>query len=773
MPRRARKAPSTPSTKSRAAPAPPPAVALDRRDRWLAALTALLSLGIYLFTLAPTVTAEDAGELVTAAARGGVAHPPGYPLWCLLARAFIAIPGGNPAAHAALMSAVFGALTAGVVYLLARALSASRVAAFAAALCLTLSRSFWAQAVIAEVYTLHAFLLAATLLALVRWSQTRDDRLLLAASALFGLSLANHYQLTGLTAPALLLYVALVDRRVFVRPKTILPAALLVVGALSLYLYLPLAARGDPPINWGDPSTPGRFWVHVSRLSYRKVEMGNTGDFADKVRFFGDFLALFASQATPFVLVPFGALGLHAMRERRRELALLGAVVALDSIALILLLRFPFEEEHRMRMDELYLPAYIATAPIMAAGITWAMARARPFAEARPALARAIPALAAALPIVPLAVHYRDNDLSCFTIARDFNLAALESIEPDAVLFTSGDYSSFPSLYLQAVEGIRPDVILADVTGTLSPAARRYLREIDPSLDGADRAAAQAAFVDKGKRPVYFAAKSDMTRAFPLEAWGYVYRVIKRGALPSVKKPDILRAPAPAGQTGMDDLGASVLADIHLMRGEALVLAGQREKARAEYAEAAKWGAGSKQALNNLGGTCAERGFFDDAEKYLKAALGLSATYATPRRNLAKMYERRGKRAEALALYRDLGTIAPDDEGAKQKAAELAGGASAALSDPRLADLIAAARREPKNAAIYNNLGSVYAEHHDGHRAAAAYEEAIAIDPAYALPHKNLSILYREQLGDPRAAAEHMARYRALVAVEDGGATPR
>lgn len=43
------------------------------------------SLGLYLFTLAPTVTGEDSGEFIAAAYGHGVAHPPGYPLWTLLA----------------------------------------------------------------------------------------------------------------------------------------------------------------------------------------------------------------------------------------------------------------------------------------------------------------------------------------------------------------------------------------------------------------------------------------------------------------------------------------------------------------------------------------------------------------------------------------------------------------------------------------------------------------------------------------------------------------
>ena len=50
----------------------------------------------YYVTLAPTITWEhegvDSGDLVTAAYTLGVAHPPGYPLFILLAKLFTSLP---------------------------------------------------------------------------------------------------------------------------------------------------------------------------------------------------------------------------------------------------------------------------------------------------------------------------------------------------------------------------------------------------------------------------------------------------------------------------------------------------------------------------------------------------------------------------------------------------------------------------------------------------------------------------------------------------------
>ncbi|NIP26576.1 MAG: DUF2723 domain-containing protein, partial [Phycisphaerae bacterium] len=55
-------------------------------------LSFIISFTLYLLTMAPTVTFEDSGELITAAYNLGVPHQPGYPLFTLLGRIFSFIP---------------------------------------------------------------------------------------------------------------------------------------------------------------------------------------------------------------------------------------------------------------------------------------------------------------------------------------------------------------------------------------------------------------------------------------------------------------------------------------------------------------------------------------------------------------------------------------------------------------------------------------------------------------------------------------------------------
>jgi len=94
----------------------------------------------------------------------GVAHNPGYPLYVLLTYPIAILPFGSLPYRINLFSAVCGALAVALVFLVARRLGCGRPASLAASLGLAFGQVFWSQAVIAEVYTLHAALVAGALL---------------------------------------------------------------------------------------------------------------------------------------------------------------------------------------------------------------------------------------------------------------------------------------------------------------------------------------------------------------------------------------------------------------------------------------------------------------------------------------------------------------------------------------------------------------------------------------------------------------------------------
>ncbi len=237
------------------------------------AAVALVVGAVYLTTLAPTVLPYgtpytlDSPMLQAAVPTLGIGHPTGYPTYMMLTHLFTYLPVGDVAYRVNLASAVYGVAAVAAVYTAGLLLGRRVVAAAAGSLAFGFSEAFWSQAVIAEVYTLNALFVALFLLLLLLWRDRRDDRILLVASSLAGLSLTHHLS-SGLLVPAGLVFVALVDRGVFSRGRFLLAGiGSFALGLLPL-LYLPIRAMMGAPLNEADPSTPGRFLNLVTGGSF-------------------------------------------------------------------------------------------------------------------------------------------------------------------------------------------------------------------------------------------------------------------------------------------------------------------------------------------------------------------------------------------------------------------------------------------------------------------------------------------------------------------------
>jgi len=293
----------------------------------------LAALALYARTLAPGLTwahhGADGGDLLAAALTGGVPHPTGYPTYQLWLRAAIALYPGEPARAGNWLSALAAACAVGLLADLARRVLAAgwpgrppwhALCALAAALSWAASPLLWSQAVITEVYTLHALAVVLILWLLWRWRDARQTGRratgwLLAAGLALGLGLGNHLSLalllpavgvwvwgpddrkprplrvktglTGLEALAGFLYDtpdrlkprdqgrggAFTEQQI---PNT-RPWWALIAGlglGLSVYIYLPLAAAGDGPVNWGDARTLAGFWWVVSGRPYAELFLG-------------------------------------------------------------------------------------------------------------------------------------------------------------------------------------------------------------------------------------------------------------------------------------------------------------------------------------------------------------------------------------------------------------------------------------------------------------------------------------------------------------------
>ncbi|MBN1826106.1 MAG: DUF2723 domain-containing protein [Candidatus Eisenbacteria bacterium] len=214
------------------------------RIGWLLLLFPFLFL---LWTARPDLEGGDSAELVTAAHTLGIPHATGYPLYVWLGRIAILLFGSDPARAMNLLSALLGAGAILVAALAAREATGDILAGAVALAGLALARPFWHVASLAEVYTLHHLLLAATLFFLFRWRRTGGERFLWLAVWAAGLD-ASHHGSALLFAPGYALFVIAHRRLLPSLPRLAAPLLLLPL-AFTVYLHLPIRNGADPAVN--------------------------------------------------------------------------------------------------------------------------------------------------------------------------------------------------------------------------------------------------------------------------------------------------------------------------------------------------------------------------------------------------------------------------------------------------------------------------------------------------------------------------------------------
>jgi hypothetical protein len=213
---------------SRAADQPPAPAAAERPPYLMAGLVTLGALLLYGLTLAPTTQFWDTSEYIAAAKVLGIPHPPGNPLFVLIAQVWGMLPlAAGYAARINLFAATTGALAAGCWFLVGErwlrpivpVTWPRRLAALAGSVVSATAFTVWNQSVVNEkVYTLSLLSIALVLWLIVRWDdqpqgQAHDHHLLLIVY-LLALTSTNH-MMGVLVGPvvAVLLFPPLVAER--------------------------------------------------------------------------------------------------------------------------------------------------------------------------------------------------------------------------------------------------------------------------------------------------------------------------------------------------------------------------------------------------------------------------------------------------------------------------------------------------------------------------------------------------------------------------------
>jgi len=303
----------------------------DRLSLLFLLLVFLISFGVYLYTMAPTVSFWDCGEFIACSYILGIPHPPGTPLFILIGRLFTLVPlFGEVAARVNFISVLFSALTVGLSYLvilrLVRLWSgegiwgrlSGYVGGVVGSLFLAFSMTFWGNGVEAEVYGMCMFLMLLLVYLSLLWIERRGsvmgDRMLVLMAYLAFLSIGVHMT-AFLVVPVIFLLVVFLDRgklrdfrfwvaglvlglvMVTLEPFLILAGIWLVLGLVVLsvrldhrwvlsfmlvlvalvgfssHLYIPIRSGLDPAIDENNPSDWVSFKYFLERKQYGQESM--------------------------------------------------------------------------------------------------------------------------------------------------------------------------------------------------------------------------------------------------------------------------------------------------------------------------------------------------------------------------------------------------------------------------------------------------------------------------------------------------------------------
>jgi len=484
-------------------------ISFSRAELFCAGIVFLVALLLYSWTLAPTVTLTDSGELIVVARGLGIAHPPGVPLWIILAHLASLVPSGNIAARINFSSALFAALACAMLTLtvaeltitasyLATSKRRKKVAqqsktaeesgrarllfaapALGAGLLMAFSRTLWSYATITEVYALNTLLIVAIFFLMLRWRRcivadrahlgtavdariaspmTHHDTLLYVAALLFGLALGVHHVTVALTLPAVAVIVYRTEGLRFFMSRRLAYAALISISALvAVYTYLPLAASHSPAINWGNPRSLQEIWWHITGRQYR-VFLSFTPNIMGEqfVEFCRLALREFGLSWLPVALV-LALAGIGSVFKRDRT--------AFWFLVFIVIANFAYDLSYEIAEDKdaYYLPVFISITIAAAFGIRWliqlAISKGAPVT--RSYLVGAMAVLLTST--IAFADNWPFNNRRHYFIARDYVENLFSAIAPNGLLLTLDWQVASPMFYTQEIEQRRPDVKVVDI----------------------------------------------------------------------------------------------------------------------------------------------------------------------------------------------------------------------------------------------------------------------------------------------------------------------
>jgi hypothetical protein len=311
------------------------------------------------------------------------------------------------------------------------------------------------MALVAEVYTLHTFLLTLDLLLLYKWQASGQRYLLYLFSFLYGLGLTNHT--SGiLFVPGFAWILISSEHWRWQEWKKIAGMVGLFLVGLAPYLYFPIRASANPELNYCsvyynvDLTTFKGVWWMVSAQAYRFFAFGYPWELipGEIIRLGNYFWRNFLG-----VGVIVGFVGLISLWKSRRRLTI--------GLFLMLFVNLFFFINYRViDKDTMILPVYLVWVIFVAVGFKNILRWIKKFVVYglfHPIFIWVGNGLLISLIPIAVTLNWQWVDMSGVYGPELFARDIMDSVEPNSVVIAQWS-SSVVLEYFQLVEGQRPDI---------------------------------------------------------------------------------------------------------------------------------------------------------------------------------------------------------------------------------------------------------------------------------------------------------------------------
>ncbi|XP_063427497.1 protein O-mannosyl-transferase TMEM260-like [Mytilus trossulus] len=440
-------------------------------DSELSLALGVLTTGLYVATLYPSVPGGDSGELIAAAYELGVAHPPGYPLFTLLANCVIRlVPFGSIAWRVNLLTAVCGGMAAAFLSkLVIRLTGRLSCGAFAVGLWCWCKLT-WTWSITSEVFSLNNLFITIIMKLSVDFNYSAGEmkqKISLFGSFMCGLSLCNQHTIVVYNMILILWVLLELKQNQLLSVTFLIKLGLTFALGLLPYIYLPLSAYfNQARWTWGDQRTISGFLKHLLRKEYGTFDLGKDGVQQGLFQSLQLFMSHLVSEMTVIVLILFCfgiAQAIYRFVYKKDRLYFIFALMMLV-YTVFFSWRANLDVNNPLMygvVERFWMQSDIVVIVISALGFNFIV---RFFEDQFPVLRKLLidKLIVVALIAFQLNRNYSSCNQSQNTAVYEFGMDVLNTIPNGSLVLSKGDLPSNTLRYLYLCENVRPDLLLFD-----------------------------------------------------------------------------------------------------------------------------------------------------------------------------------------------------------------------------------------------------------------------------------------------------------------------